>query len=97
VSDASGPLRRAVGTTCDINKRSTVDRRSECLGETEFEVEGDEVIHKPTSASTMAYQGRPEPYLYRQSTLGTCPNGDDYREHEVTHVALRLLRERLDK
>jgi hypothetical protein len=64
----------------------------------EFEVDGDEVIHKPTNATWTAYPGRPEPHLFRQSMLGSVlPNGDDYREHEVTEIALRLLRERLDK
>ena len=63
--------------------------------ESEFEVEENEVVHKPTGASWSAYPGRPEPANYRPSLLGSVlRNGDDYREHEVEAIALRLLRDR---
>jgi hypothetical protein len=61
----------------------------------EFEISENEVVHKPTKATWTAYAGRPEPHLYRQSMLGSVlPNGDDYREDEVTAMALKLLAER---
>jgi hypothetical protein len=61
----------------------------------EFEVRENEVIHKPTNATWTAYPGRPEPRSYRRSMLGSVlPNGDDYREHEVTAMAIKLLAER---
>jgi hypothetical protein len=61
----------------------------------EFEVGENQVIHKPTNATWTAYPGRPEPCSYRLSMLGSVlPNGDDYREHEVTAMALKLLAER---
>jgi hypothetical protein len=66
------------------------------LNEEEFEVEGNEVIHQPTSATWTAYPDRREPHLDRQSMLGrVLPNGDNYREH-AAEIALRLLRERLE-
>lgn len=62
----------------------------------EFEVKENEVVHKPTNATWTAYPGRAEPHLFRQSMLGSVlANGDDYREHEVTAIALQLLKERL--
>lgn len=64
----------------------------------EFELKENRVVHKPTNATWTAYPGRPEPHLYRPSMLGSVlPNGDDYREGEVTKIALRLLAERLKK
>jgi hypothetical protein len=64
----------------------------------EFELDENEVVHTPTNATWTAYPGRPEPHIQRRSMLGSVlPNGDDYREDEVTEMALRLLRERLDK
>jgi hypothetical protein len=61
----------------------------------EFEVRGNEVIHAPTNATWTAHPGVAEPHLYRRSMLGSVlPNGDDYREHEVTAMALKLLAER---
>jgi hypothetical protein len=64
----------------------------------EFEVRENEVEHKPTGATWTAYPGQPEPHLYRQAMLGSVlANGDDYREHEVTEMALRLLRDRSKK
>jgi len=65
--------------------------------ETEFEVEENAVVHRPTGATWTAYPGRPEPANYRRAMLGSVlPNGDDYREHEVQEIAFRLLRERLE-
>ncbi len=62
----------------------------------EFEVKENSVVHKPTGATWRAYPGRPEPSHYTRSMLGSVlPNGDDYREHEVTVIALQLLKERL--
>jgi hypothetical protein len=64
----------------------------------EFDVSENEVVHKPTNATWTAYSGRPEPHPCRPSMLGSVlPNGDDYRENEVTEMALRLLAERLTK
>jgi hypothetical protein len=64
----------------------------------EFEVSENEVVHKPTNATWTAYEGRPEPSTHRASMLGSVlPNGDDYREHEVTAMALKLLADRLKK
>jgi hypothetical protein len=61
----------------------------------EFEVKANEVIHKPTGATWTAYPGDPDPSTHRASTLGSVlQNGDDYRPHEVTEIALRLLRDR---
>jgi hypothetical protein len=61
----------------------------------EFELSENEVVHTPTNATWTAYPGRPEPHLYRASMLGSVlPNGDDYREDEVTAIALKLLAER---
>jgi hypothetical protein len=66
--------------------------------DSEFEIRENEVEHKPTGATWTAYPARPEAHLYRQAMLGSVlPNGDDYREHEVTEIALRLLRERLKR
>jgi hypothetical protein len=64
----------------------------------EFEVTENKVLHKPTNATWIAHDGDPEPSSYRPSMLGSVlPNGDDYRDHEVKQIALRLLRERLNK
>jgi len=64
----------------------------------EFEVLGNLVVHKPTGAAWTAYDGDPEPSIYRPGRLGSVlPNGDDYREKEVGEIARRLLRERLKK
>jgi len=66
--------------------------------EEEFTVSATEVIHNPTNATWTAYEGEAQPHLYRQSMLGSVlPNGDDYREHEVTAMALKLLADRLKK
>jgi hypothetical protein len=63
--------------------------------EEEFEVRENEVVHKPTNATWTAYPGEAQPHLYRQSMLGSVlKNGDDYREDEVTQMALKLLAER---
>jgi hypothetical protein len=63
--------------------------------EAEFVVRDDEVEHTPTGATWSAYPGHPEPSHLRRAMLGSVlPNGDDYREHEVTAVALRLLANR---
>ena len=62
----------------------------------EFEVSENEVVHTPTNATWTAYPGKPEPHLYQPSMLGSVlPNGDDYREHEVTAMARKLLADRL--
>ena len=62
----------------------------------EFEVSENEVLHKPTNATWTAYPGQAEPHLYRPSMLGSVlPSGDDYREDDVTTIALRLLRDQL--
>jgi hypothetical protein len=61
----------------------------------EFEIKENEVMHRPTNASWSAYPGKPEPSTYRRSMLGgVLPNGDDYREDEVTAMALSLLASR---
>jgi hypothetical protein len=61
----------------------------------EFEVTGDEVIHKPTGATWSAYEGHPEPSHFDARMLGSVlENGDDYREGEVIEIALRLLADR---
>ena len=61
----------------------------------EFEVRENEVIHTPTNATWRAHPGIAEPHLYRRSMLASVlPNGDDYREHEVGAMALKLLAER---
>jgi hypothetical protein len=58
----------------------------------EFEVKGNEVEHLPTRATWTKY---PEQHLYRQRLLGSVlPNGDEYREDEVTIMAMELLAER---
>ena len=63
--------------------------------ETEFVVREDEVEHIPTGATWSAYPRRPEPSHYRPAMLGSVlPNGDDYRDHEVEEIALRLLANR---
>lgn len=64
----------------------------------EFEIGENEVIHKPTNATWTAHPGMAEPHLFRRSSLGSVlANGDDYREDEVTIIAIRLLAERLNK
>jgi hypothetical protein len=61
----------------------------------EFEIHGDEIVHRPTGATWEAYEGHPEPSHYRASMLGSVlPNGNDYREDEVIEMALRLLADR---
>jgi hypothetical protein len=61
----------------------------------EFEVKANEIVHRPTNATWTAYPGRREAHLFRRSMLGSVlPNGDDYREDEVTQMALKLLAER---
>jgi hypothetical protein len=62
----------------------------------EFEVSENQVVHTPTNATWTAYPGHARAHLYRPSRLGgVLPNGDDYREDEVTEMALRLMAERL--
>jgi hypothetical protein len=57
----------------------------------EFKVRGNEVEHLPTRATWTMY---PERHLYRQCLLGSVlPNGNEYREDEVTIMALELLAE----
>jgi hypothetical protein len=64
----------------------------------EFELNGDQVVHKPTGATWTAYPGQAEPHLFRRSMLGSAlPNGDDYHEHEVTQMAWKLLADRLKR
>jgi hypothetical protein len=64
----------------------------------QFEVTKDKVIHKPTDATWYAFADEAYPHLFVRSMLGSVlPNGDDYREDEVTAMALELLRERLKK
>jgi len=64
----------------------------------EFEVTETQVTHKPTNATWFAYAGDPIHHFMKRGMLGSVlPNGDDYREDEVTEMAYDLLRERLKK
>jgi hypothetical protein len=61
----------------------------------EFEVKENEVIHTPTDATYTAYPGEATPHMITPGMLGSVlPNGDDYWEHEVAEIALKLLAER---
>jgi hypothetical protein len=58
----------------------------------QFEVGENEVMHRPTCATWIAYPGRPEAKSYRRGMLGSVlSDGDDYDEGEVTTMALQLL------
>jgi hypothetical protein len=63
--------------------------------EDQFDVEDHEVVHRPTGARWTAYPLHKEPANYRTGELGgVLGKGDDYREYEVTEMALRLLANR---
>lgn len=64
----------------------------------EFEIKENEVVHKPTNAMWGAYTGIAKPHYFRRNMLGSVlPNGNNYREDEVTQMAHQLLAERLKK
>ena len=61
----------------------------------QFRLDGNEVVHIPTSARWSSYPGRPEPHLENLGMLGSIlPNGEDYWKEDVLPHALQLLRER---
>lgn len=60
--------------------------------EDQFQVDENEVVHRPTGARWTAYPGRPEPHLCSAGMLGSLlPSGEDYRREDVERVALQLL------
>jgi len=62
--------------------------------ESEFEWKGEQLVHKPTEARWWFKYPNSESLDmgYRAGNLGNVlPNGDDYRQHEVIEIALRLL------
>jgi hypothetical protein len=63
----------------------------------EYEVVGDQVIHKPTKATWSALPGQREPYAFRRHMLGSLVADDDYWEGEVAALARKLLAGRLDR
>jgi hypothetical protein len=61
----------------------------------EFEVQENEVIHKPTNARFTAYPGIPHLHSFNRSRLGDIlPNGDDYEIGAVQRIAEQLLARR---
>jgi hypothetical protein len=70
--------------------------RCKAASRAEFEIKGDESIHKPTGARFSAHEGRREISHINWGTAGNVqPNGDDYRPHEIREIAAQLLKERL--
>jgi hypothetical protein len=66
--------------------------------EDQFEVLENKVVHTPTGATWEAYPGRKGHSHYRAAQLGSVlDNGDDFREDQVTELALKLLAGRLAK
>lgn len=62
----------------------------------QFRLDGDKVIHLPTGAYWVAYRNQPEPHYHNPKRLGdVLDNGEDFDPHEVTAMALDVLRQRL--
>jgi hypothetical protein len=63
--------------------------------DSEFEVQGNTVLHVPTNARFNSYPGNTEIKGYNMGHLGSVlPNGDDYEEDTVFLIAKRLMKAR---
>ena len=64
----------------------------------QFEVAKNGVVHTPTGASFLAYEGIAEPHSVNWGRCGdVLPNGDDFSRAEVQQMAIQLMRERPTK
>jgi hypothetical protein len=62
----------------------------------QFEVKENEVVHKPTGASFIAFPGHAEPYFVDRGRCGSVlPNGDNFSQAAVQDMAVRIIRARL--
>jgi hypothetical protein len=62
----------------------------------EFDISGNVVVHKPTGATWVVYEGAKTPHSFKRGSLGrTLPNGDDYYPEEVAAFAHKLIADKI--
>jgi hypothetical protein len=85
---------RLASQRLSTDEEAIVARTKPTLGE--FDISGNVVIHKPTGATWVAYEGVKTLHSFRRGSLGgTLPNGADYYPEEVAAFAHKLIADRI--